>query len=220
MTNQIINHRLCSVKGCGINHSSRGYCKSHARRFRKYGDPLAESEKSRKYKRNNYIKDGIGFIQLTHGKYTMVDIEDFEEMSKYKWCYCKPKNKRTGYANRQVGGRNNVKTIIMHREIIKAGPRISVDHISHDGLDNRKRNIRKCTASENACNSRKRRGNTSSKYKGVCWHKASNKWMAYINFNKKREYLGLFTYEEYAARAYDIKAKEIFGKFAFLNFPQ
>lgn len=32
--------KLCSVEGCGEVHVSRGYCKSHYYRYKKYGNPL------------------------------------------------------------------------------------------------------------------------------------------------------------------------------------
>ena len=44
--------------------------------------------------------------------------------------------------------------------------------------------------------------NSSSKYRGVCWHKASNKWRAQIQINNKTKYLGLFDNEEDAYLAY------------------
>lgn len=57
----------------------------------------------------------------------------------------------------------------------------------------------------------------TSKYKGVHWYKQSKKWMVQIRLNDKQIYLGLFEREDDAARAYNKKAKEIFGEFACLN---
>jgi len=36
-------------------------------------------------------------IELTQGKSAIVDAEDFERVSQFKWCYV---NSRTGYAHR------------------------------------------------------------------------------------------------------------------------
>ncbi|HHX61321.1 MAG TPA: hypothetical protein GX707_11520 [Epulopiscium sp.] len=47
----------------------------------------------------------------------------------------------------------------------------------------------------------------TSKYKGVCFHKASNKWMAYITINGKRKHIGLFKTELEAHHAY-LKAEK------------
>jgi hypothetical protein len=46
------------------------------------------------------------------------------------------------------------------------------------------------------------------------------KWIASIGFNRNKIHLGLFTNEEDAARAYDRKAMELFGEFAYLNFQE
>ena len=60
--------------------------------------------------------------------------------------------------------------------------------------------------------------NTSSNYKGVSFHKASNKWSAQIKHNDQRIHLGLYDDEAEAGRAYDRKAIELFREFAVLNF--
>jgi hypothetical protein len=59
----------------------------------------------------------------------------------------------------------------------------------------------------------------SSKYRGVFWHKSSNKWRAQINYDSKQHALGYFEEEEEAARAYDRAARAQKGEKAQLNFP-
>jgi hypothetical protein len=162
-------------------------------------------------------------IPLTQGKFAIVDDEDYEELSKYKWFVI---NRRHSYAVRNSYGRHRHR-IYMHREVIGMpssdnGP---VDHINHNGLDNRKCNLRICSNNQNRQNSRKQKKIASSKYKGVCWHKGSiykglrqrGFWSAHIGQNKKQIYLGVFKTEVDAADAYDRKAKELFGDFAYLN---
>jgi hypothetical protein len=61
-------------------------------------------------------------------------------------------------------------------------------------------------------NSRKR-NNASSKYKGVSWDDSRKQWRASIPI-----FLGRFDSEIEAAKAYDKKAKELYGEFALLNF--
>ena len=97
-------------------------------------------------------------------------------------------------------------------------PKVCVDHINHDKLDNRRENLRLCTHAENMQNvPNYSRG--KSKYKGVSFddRKRVKKWRALIVFEKKQIYLGMHLTEEDAAIAYNEKATELFGEFACLN---
>ena len=91
-----------------------------------------------------------------------------------------------------------------------------VDHINHNGLDNRKDNLRFVTRTQNGQNRRPNRNSTSA-YKGVTWFKPTNKWCARIKDKNKRIFLGHFTCEHEAALAYNKKAKELFGEYVLLN---
>lgn len=91
-----------------------------------------------------------------------------------------------------------------------------VDHIDGDRANNRIENLRAATKAENGGN-RKKGGNTSSRYKGVAWIKAHQKWKAYIYIANKPKHLGYFSDEEEAALAYNKEALQVFGEFAKLN---
>ena len=106
----------------------------------------------------------------------------------------------------------------MHRQITNAPDHRVVDHIDHDGLNNRKRNLRLCTFAEN-CRNTRRTAPSTSKYKGVHWNKRRKKWAASIRFDNKTYHLGCFDSELAAALAYDQAAKKYHGAFASLNFP-
>jgi len=80
-------------------------------------------------------------------------------------------------------------------------------HIDHNGLNNRKSNLRICTNSQNLWNQRVR-SKGGSKYKGVVWHRRDKKRIAQINPNKRHTHLGYFENEIEAAIAYDRKAVE------------
>jgi len=154
----------------------------------------------------------IRFIPLTKGKVAIVDAEDYDWLSKYKWYACK--RKYTYYAYRW----QNHHAIAMHRVIINAPEGMLVDHIDRNGLNNRRSNLRLCKALQNAANQPPRGG--TSKYKGVHWSKSNNKWVTAITFREKYLYLGSFNDQIDAAKAYDKKAAELFGEFAYLNFPE
>ena len=91
-----------------------------------------------------------------------------------------------------------------------------VDHADGDTFNNHHENLRYATQSEN-CRNRKNQTNTSSVYKGVCWHKKAKKWVAHIQINGKLQHLGLFASEREAGEAYNKAAMEHFGVFAKLN---
>ena len=148
-------------------------------------------------------------IKLSKGKYAIVDDEDYRHINKYKWSY-----HNAGYACRVIWKNNKQIMILMHRYIMKTPKNKDTDHKNRNKLDNRKKNLRICSRSNNMKNMLKWRIKTaSSKYKGVTWFKAANKWMAQIKVNKKKLHLGLFVNEIDAAKAYNKAAKKYFTIF-------
>jgi hypothetical protein len=151
----------------------------------------------------------------------LVDDEDYEELSKYRWCICNP-NSNLLYAHRRSTKEeraNRYPTIVkMHRQILRLllEPTIRVDHKNCDGLDNRRENLRIATILQNNANTSKH-SDGSSMYKGVSWDTINSKWKAQVRHKGKNYNLGRFTSEEDAAIAYNDKAKEFFGEFARLN---
>ena len=147
--------------------------------------------------------------------FAIVDDEDFEWLNQYKWYAYKGGN--TWYAARNSPVVNGKRTRIrMHRMILGLGAYDSrlCDHRNHNGLDNRRRNLRICTSLHNQYNKTPQK-NCSSAFKGVHWHKTAKKWCAQIRINGRGTHLGLFGSESDATNAYNNKAKEYFGEFAF-----
>lgn len=159
------------------------------------------------------MQSGAVKVKLTRGLVTIIDAEDLELVSRHRWCAIRGRS--TDYAQRKDGN----KTVLLHRILLSAPDGMHVDHRNHNGLDNRKANLRICTADENLRNSRKRKG-CSSEFKGVRKLKDGRPkpWMATVQVHKKT-YTRSFTDELEAAEWYDEMAKEHHGEFAKLNFP-
>jgi hypothetical protein len=91
-----------------------------------------------------------------------------------------------------------------------------VDHIDGNRKNNKIENLRDATHSENMCNQKLRSDNKSG-LKGINWHKAANKWRAFIAFRKKQYHLGLFDNIDDAKKAIDLKRIELHNNFARLS---
>ena len=146
------------------------------------------------------------------GKVAIVDDEDFDRVSMVTWSVS-PK----GYVRAHRPGKNDGRIMLMHNFIMGTPYGHHTDHRDHDKLNNRKQNLRVCTPTQNHGNMVKRTG-TSSKFKGVTWWKRDKRWKAQASSSGKHYNLGYFDSETDAAKAYDKKAKELFGEFAKLNF--
>ncbi len=157
-------------------------------------------------------------IDLGKGLNAIVDDEDFDAVSQFKWYPIRMK--RRVYAirylefDRKTG---NSKMISMHRQLVEAVG-LDVDHIDGDGLNNSRSNLRAATRAQNLWNQPKSRG--KSRFKGVHWHAQNKKWRARIMKLGKQIDLGCFASEEDAAKAYDRAARSLFGDFARPNFTE
>ena len=153
-------------------------------------------------------------IPLTQGKFALVDDEDYDWLSVWKWTYSH------GYAwrNRRVNEINKypASKIYMYREIAGTPVGLDCDHVDHNGLNDQKANLRNCTHADNLRSGKARKG--SSGYKGVWRNEKLQMWAANICVVGKTIHLGSHKDEVQAAKAYDEAAKKYFGEFALLNF--
>lgn len=152
-------------------------------------------------------------IPLTKGKVAIVDDEDYERLSKYKW-RASPSNATFYAMHNQLGF-----SVIMHREITGALKGEDVHHVDDNGLNNQRCNLKRMTRSqhrtEHPCG-KSPTGNTSA-YRGVSWDTKVAKWQSQIRKSRRSIHLGYFEREEVAAATYDEAAKYLFGNKARLN---
>lgn len=156
-------------------------------------------------------------IPLTQGKVALLDDADFERLAQLKWF---ARRRQTSLGERWYAlHTDNVtrRTLYLHREILGAPAGVDVDHRNGDGLDNRRENLRLARRAQNARNQMKRAG--TSRFKGVSRNARSGRWYAAICANGVSRFIGSFSSEEEAARAYDKAAVETHREFARLNFP-
>lgn len=156
-------------------------------------------------------------IPLTRNQVAIVDDEDYDWLSQWKWTFTQKSARYTGYAYRHVyksGG--GVSKIFLHRLILDAPPGVGVDHINGNGLDNQRSNLRLATHQQNMRNRRSQDGGTSI-YKGVRQQKCEQ-WQASLHVDGTYRAIGVFNSEIEAAKAYDAAAVYHYGEFARTNF--
>lgn len=144
------------------------------------------------------------------GSFAIVD-DSFAYLAKHRWYLT-----AFGYVARSVGGRKNHKNQYLHRIVNNTPAGLFTDHVNGNKLDNRQTNLRTADKSLNAINTSLRSDNTSG-YKGVSRDKARDAWAVELTYQGRKIHLGRFKDVTTAAKAYNHKARELFGEFAFLN---
>ena len=157
------------------------------------------------------------------GRVALVDDEDYDLVMQYRWHVQETHeiSLKTGedriksgpYAVRGFIRDGHHATQFMHNLIMGAK---GIDHRNHDTLDNRRENLRFTSHSLNAANQQLRTDGTS-RYKGVSLEHRRGRWVARVQIEGRRTFLGYFASEEDAARAYNAKAAELHGAHAWLN---
>ncbi len=153
-------------------------------------------------------------IPLTKGQFAIVDDEDFQKVSAFKWQAVKGKYHKSFYAQRFFGikktGRQNIS---MHVFLMQHVDGMEIDHRDGNGLNNQRCNLRFATHAQNCANRRKKSNNTSG-FKGVSFHRQSKKWRAVVRVLGKDISLGLHKTPELAHAAYCAGADRHHGEFA------
>lgn len=154
---------------------------------------------------------GIGYT--FKGEEFWFDKEDYDKIKNYCWYY-----DQKGYV--VARGKNGENAVYLHVIVMSPVPDgMVVDHKKHPPrnekkVDNRKSNLEIKTASQNNINSSMYLNNTSGT-KGVSWNKRFQKWMAYIQVDKKRMHLGYFDNKNDAIRARKEAEIKYFGEYRY-----
>jgi hypothetical protein len=192
--------KKCKVTNCGKKQKylKKGYCCKHYQQIKQHGKILERTM----FDPNEIIDcDDYYEICLYNRKHeevgrTLIDKEDLEKIKGYKWYLSR------GY----VSTRKKNYTTKLHQLILGKKEGYEIDHINHDKFDNRKKNLRFATRSQNGMN---------KKCKGYKWD--NNCWQVRIKINKKEINLGRFENEQTAAKVAQEARQRYFGEFAYKN---
>lgn len=147
-------------------------------------------------------------LPLSKGAVALVDDQDFAYLNRWKWSLS-----GFGYAARHQRIRGRRPLVYMHRALAGAAKGQLVDHINQNRLDNRRKNLRVCTRSQNQMNRGKQVNNTSG-FKGVSWYSRDKTWEAFIKLRGKKRLIGRFKSKTAAVRARRAAAVKFHGEFA------
>lgn len=134
--------------------------------------------------------------------------EEDADLSWYRWF-----NQRNyaigklGWAHRVVLAR------VLGRELVNGE---EVDHINFTRNDNRRENIRLTSTRQNRQRVQARANANNGGYRGVTFHKASQKWMSHVHHQGATHYLGLYSTAAEAGAAAHAKRIEL----GFFGEPQ
>jgi endogenous inhibitor of DNA gyrase (YacG/DUF329 family) len=164
----------------------------------------------KKKKGNIYVEKDECYLIKTNKGDIIIDKNSYSTVKEYTW-HIHESSSNIFYARTRG---INKKTIRLHKLLMFGfkETKLHVDHINRNTLDNRLCNLRICVHKQNVAN----RGglkNKTSKYKGVHINSKTNKWVSQCS----GKHIGCYISEEEAAIAYNKKAYELFGDFAYLN---
>ena len=133
-------------------------------------------------------------------------------------------NDKNGYQRVTLckGGRQSNKQVhrIVGYAFLGLTDDLQIDHVDGDPKNNRLDNLRTATGGQNMIGSRRKHKGATSQYRGVSWHDRDRRWVAQIQFNRTNFYLGCYSEEIDAAKAFDKKAIELGFENEALNFPK
>ena len=197
----------CSKEGCHRKIKAKGYCDKHYRQLKQHGRVLDRTVHDRNeiIEYLTYAEVILYDINKQERARTIIDLCDIKLVKPYKWGLDKD-----GYAVTHIKGKRQ----LMHRFLLGVSGANDVDHINGDRLDNRRKNIRVCSRSQNNMNIPLRVSNSSG-VTGVNWSKGHNAWEARIWYQKRSIHLGIFKDFYEAVKARKKAEAEYYKEFAY-----
>jgi hypothetical protein len=160
----------------------------------------------------NYCKIPLRNKKQEIVEYAIVDIEDFENVNKFRWsCFIINQKTNNNKYYRIKKTTKNISINLSHFICGKPKNGYVIDHIDNNSLNHRRCNLRECTISQNAQNRKKMSNETKSKYIGVCKDERSKKYRtrcAEINLGSyDKEIDAAIIYDKFALVKYGINAQ-------------
>lgn len=105
------------------------------------------------YRKQEYnLKEDHVELILTQGKVGLIDFCDLEATLKHKWSAMTDGFNWYAVSNLPRNKKLRHRTMKLHRYLMTPEEGMSVDHLNHNGLDNRRSNLKVCTHAENTAN--------------------------------------------------------------------
>ena len=153
-------------------------------------------------------------IELSKGQVAIVDADDYEFLSQWKWHAAWSKETQSYYAEAWDYSLGKTR-VAMHRVVMGCvkGDGKQVDHIHGNTLDNRRSELRFTDHAKNQMN-RKLHSNSSSGHRGVSWCKQTGKWKVRVEVGDRVIWKGRFVEKDKAIRVAQATRIEAYGDFA------
>jgi len=148
-------------------------------------------------------------VQKKPRKYAIIDDNDFQWLSQYRWSVAGGAKKDGYYA----AYRGDNELAYMHRLIMDAPAGVEVDHINRNRLDNRRSNLRLCDSHQNKLNTKLRSDNITG-CKGLRWRNDVKSWRVNVKIRGKEIHIGYFKKKRDAIRARKEAEIIYYGEFA------
>jgi len=166
------------------------------------------------------------YVYYNDKKYpVLVDFEDLQKLIKLnsKWIIFKHGDlfyvRTNHYGHDENGKYKLLETILLHRFLLNCtkGDNTIIDHVNHDGLDNRRNNLRIVSKAQNDLYRKSRNSNNKSGYRNVFWNTGAGKWEVSLSKNYKRVYCEQFDDVDEAGAAAQEARLKYYGEYAGNN---